>query len=63
MIAIFDREGVFVLQGNHCISKIDSVLTEIFSRLPWIPLKVHVLSVCTIRAHVNVDKSFYLSEV
>lgn len=63
MIAIFDREGVFVLQGNHCISKIDSVFTEIFSSLPWIPLKVHELSVCTICVHVNVDKSFYLSEV
>lgn len=62
MIAVFNCEGVFVLQRDHRISEINSMFTEIVGSLPWIPLKVRELIACTIRVHVNVDKRFYLSE-
>ncbi len=54
MIGILNRERVFILKGNDCISEIYVMFSQILNRLPWIPFTIHNLSVCTFRVHCKV---------
>ena len=56
VVPVFDGEGVFILQRNHGIRKINTVFAEILGSLPWIPFNIHMISVCTFCVHVNVDQ-------
>ncbi len=54
MIEILNRERVFTLKGNDCISEIYVMFSQILNRLPWVLFIVHNLSVCTFRVHCKV---------
>ena len=50
VILIFDRQGVFVLQGYSGIREVHAVFAQVLPRLAWVPIATHTITVCTICA-------------